>query len=371
MARCINRRRLSLALGLFAAGVVLGTSAQAQEDFYKGKQITILVGYPTGGGYDAYARLLARHLGRFVPGNPSVIVQNMPGAGSLRAVNYLYNVAPKDGTVIATFGSSMPMRALLGGNPSVQFDARKLTWLGSSSTLASDAYVLVIRADGPVKTIEDARRKGGKLLVLGASGPGSNSYDVPIILRDTIGLQYKMVTGYRGSSGLFLAMERGEIQGRTVNLTGIEAGRPNWLKPDSGYKILVQFGRKTRVSSLPNVPTARELALDSSALALIKLTEIPFEMARPFAAPPGVPAERAKALQTAFRDVQRDPQYLAEAKKMSLDISPIGPAEISEALVSIEKADPKHLDYLRKLYARAKGKGKGKNKNKNKNKSKH
>jgi len=350
-------RRASVAsfIGVAAMAInVLHARADAVEDFYKGKQVTIIVGYGSGGGYDVYARVLARHLGRFIPGNPTVIVQNMPGAGSLRAANYIYNVAPKDGTAIAMFSPAMPVRAILGGNASVKFDAEKLTWLGSSSSFANDAYMLVVRADGPNKTVEEARRPGGPPIVLGSSAPGSNSHDIPVLLHDALGLNVKMVTGYRGSAGLFLATERGEVQGRMVNLTGIKAVKPDWLKPDSGYKVLLQFGRKTRAADLKDVPTARELAANPSSLALIKLAEAPFEFSRPFAAPPGIPADRAKALQKAFQDVHRDPQFLADAQKADLDISPTGPQEVAEALAAIRTADPKHLDYLRKLYAAAK-----------------
>lgn len=345
----INRRR-AVTLGLFAAGALLVTAADAQEDFYKGKQINLIVGYGTGGGYDVYARLVGKHMARFIPGHPTIVVQNMPGAGSLRATNYIYNVAPKDGTAFAMFSSSMPVRSILGGNKSVQFDSLKLTWLGSSSSFAGDAYLLVIRTDAPGNTIEAVRRPDGPVLVLGGSGPGSSSYDIPVVLRDTIGLRYKMVSGYRGSADIFLAMERSEIQGRMVNLTGLKAVKPDWLKPGSGYKVLLQFGRKTRVGDLPDVPTARELALNPAARSLINLVEIPFELSRPFAAPPGVPADRAKILQTAFRNAHRDPKFLAEAKNLRLDISPIGPEKVLDALKSVEKGDPKHLDYLRKLY---------------------
>jgi tripartite-type tricarboxylate transporter receptor subunit TctC len=354
MATRLNRLCLNSALGLLTAGALLATSAEAQEDFYKGKQINLVVGYGTGGGYDVYARLVGKHIARFIPGSPTVVVQNMPGAGSLRAVNYIYNVAPKDGTAFAMFSSSMPVRSILGGNKSVQFDSLKLTWLGSSSSFEGDAYLLVVRADAPSKTIEEVRRADGPLLVIGSSGPGSSSYDIPAVLRDTIGLRYKMVSGYPGSADLFLAMERNETHARMVNLTGLKAVKADWLKPGSPYKILVQFGRKTRVGDLPDVPTARELALNASASDLINLVEVPFELSRPFAAPPGVPADRAKILQTAFRDAHRDPQFLAEAKNLDLDISPIGPDEVLNALKSVDKADRAHLDYLRKLYAGAK-----------------
>jgi tripartite-type tricarboxylate transporter receptor subunit TctC len=350
-----KQRCAAAGLGLLVAAAMLAAPAAAQEDFYKGKQVTLIVGYGTGGGYDVYARLVAKHMQRFIPGNPTVVVQNMPGAGSLRAVNYIYNVAPKDGTAFAMFSSSMPVRSILGGNKSVQFDSLKLTWLGSSSSFAGDAYLLAVRADSPSNTIEAVRRaEGSSLLVIGSSGPGSSSYDIPAVLRDTIGLRYKMVAGYPGSADLFLAMERKETEARMVNLTGLKAVRADWLKPGSPYKILVQFGRKTRIGDLPDVPTAQELALNDSARALINLVEIPFELSRPFAAPPGVPADRARILQTAFRDAHRDPQLIAEAKNLDLDISPIEPDGVLAALKSVDKADPNHLDYLRKLYAGAK-----------------
>jgi tripartite-type tricarboxylate transporter receptor subunit TctC len=354
MSQHIIPVRLGAAFGLLLSAAAVSTAANAQQDFYKGKQISLIVGYGTGGGYDVYARLVGKYLPRFIPGEPKVIVQNMPGAGSLRAVNYLYNISPKDGTAIGMFSSSMPVASILGGNSSVKFDSLKMTWLGSSSSFAGDAYLLVIRTDGPVKAIEDARRSSASPLVIGSSGPGSSSHDMPIVLHDTIGLQYKMVSGYPGSADLFLAMERGEIHARMVNLTGLKAVKPDWLKLGSPYKVLVQFGRKTRIGDLPDVPTARELALDDSARALINLVEIPFELSRPFAAPPGVPADRAKILQTAFLSAHRDPQFVEEATKLDLDISPIGPDEVLAALRSVEKGDPKHLEYLRKLYEAAK-----------------
>jgi|SRR5688572_8313898 tripartite-type tricarboxylate transporter receptor subunit TctC len=355
MVTRIQRRCTASGLVLLAATALLATPADAQENFYKGKTVNLVVGYGTGGGYDVYARLVAKHMARFIPGNPTVVVQNMPGAGSLRAVNYIYNVAPKDGTAFAMFSSSMPVRSILGGNKSVQFDSLKLTWLGSSSSFAGDAYLLAVRTDAPSNTIDAIRRaEGSSLLVIGSSGPGSSSYDIPAVLRDTIGLRYKMVSGYPGSADLFLAMERNETHARMVNLTGLKAVRADWLKPGSPYKILVQFGRKTRIADLPNVPTAQELALNASARELINLVEIPFELSRPFAAPPGVPAERAKILQTAFRDAHRDPQLIAEARNLDLDISPIGPDEVLAALKNVDKADPNHLEYLRKLYAGAK-----------------
>src|SRR5712691_7675806 len=298
--------------GVAAAALMLAALAASQAradtvaDFYRGKQVNLIVGYGPGGGYDLYARLVGRHLGRYIPGEPTVVVQNMPGAGSLRAVNYLYNVASRDGTTLAHFARNMPLIGLLGSNANAQFDPRRFVWLGSSSRFANDAYILIVRTDAPVKTIEEARRPGGPTLVLGGTADGATGGDVPRILQDALGLNMKLVLGYRDTAAVFLAMERGEVSGRTTDLSAIQSTRPDWLKPNGGYRLLVQFGRLTRHPNYPDVPTARELATTDSGRALIEFTETPLlTMARPFAAPPGVPADRAKALQTAFLAAHR------------------------------------------------------------------
>jgi tripartite-type tricarboxylate transporter receptor subunit TctC len=348
----VNRAAAALAALALAAAAA---RAETVAEFYKGRQVTLVVGYGPGGGYDVYARLVGRHIGRHIPGHPNVVVQNMPGAGSLRAANWLYNVAPKDGTAIAHFARNMPLLGMMGNNLNVQFDARKFTWLGSSSSFANDAYVLIVRGDSPAKTIEDARRAGGEPLVLGGTAEGATGNDVPIILRDTIGLNVKQVVGYPDSAAIFLAMERGEVHGRTVDLSSVRAIKPDWLRPDGGYRILVQFARATRLADLPDVPTARELAKNESSRALIELTELPYKLSRPFAAPPGVPADRAKALQAAFIATHKDKQYLEEAAKLNVDVSPVSAAELVRALDLIETAPPQLLDYLRRLFAESKG----------------
>src|SRR5215510_4723011 len=183
------RRSLGFAVAVALIAVLSVGRARAADvaDFYRGKQINLVVGYGPGGGYDVYARLVARHLGRHVPGNPAVVVQNMPGAGSLRAVNYLANTAPRDGSVIATFSRDMPLLGILG-NPNVRFDARTFTWLGSSSSYGNDSYLLFTRTDAQVKSIADARRPGGPPLVLGGTGEGASGNDVVSVLRDALGL---------------------------------------------------------------------------------------------------------------------------------------------------------------------------------------
>ena len=344
---------LACTMLVLTALFALPARADPVADFYKGKTVTLVVGYGPGGGYDVYARLVGRHLGRHIPGNPNVVVQNMPGAGSLRSVNWLNNLAPRDGTAIAHFARNMPLMGMLGANPNAQFDPRKLTWLGSSSSFANDAYILIVRKDIPVKTIDDARRPGGDPLVLGGTAEGATGNDVPIILRDTIGLNVKQVVGYPDSGAIFLAMERGEVHGRTTDLSSVKAIKPEWLKPGSGFHVLVQFARETRHPDFPNVPTARELARDEAKRLLIELTEI--QLSRPFAAPPGIPAVRAQALQRAFAATHRDPQDLADAEKQRVDVSPVTAAEVLAALKRIESAPQQQLDYLRRLFAESKG----------------
>jgi len=351
-SRCIAQVLLAGIVAL-AANAAL---ADAVADFYKGRQVNLVVGYGPGGGYDVYARLIARHLGRYIPGNPSIVVQNMPGAGSLRAVNYLANAAPKDGTVIATFARDMPLIAIIG-NPNARFDPRKLTWLGSSSSYGNDAYLLFTRTDARVTSIAEARRAGGPPLVLGGTAEGASGNDVSAVLRDALGLNLKMIAGYPDSNALFLAVDRKELDGRCVGLSAVQSTHAEWLRPGSGMHALVQFARATRHPEFPDVPTARELARNEAARALIELAEIPYALSRPFAAPPDVPEDRAAALAAAFLAVHRDAQYLDEAGRLKVDVSPIGGEEVARAISRIAAAPPELLDYMKKLLAENKGGG--------------
>jgi tripartite-type tricarboxylate transporter receptor subunit TctC len=347
-------RWFSAALLTIAALASSAAQADPVADFYKGKQIQLVVGYGPGGGNDVYARLLARHMGRHIPGNPGIVVQNMPGAGSLRAANYLYNVAPKDGTVFGTFARNMPLLSALGDNASVQFDPSNFTWLGSSSSYADDAYILFVRPDAAVNSIHDARRPDGPTLVLSGTAPGDTSADVPLLLRDALGLKVKLVMGYPDSNAMFMAAETKEVDGRVADLSSVASSRPHWLKP-GGMRALLQFARMSRHAAFPDVPTARELATSDADRTIIEISELPYRLTRPYAAPPGVPAERAKALQSAFMAVHKDPQYLDEAAKLKLDISPIDGAEILKVVEQIGKAPPAVLERIKRLQAENKG----------------
>jgi tripartite-type tricarboxylate transporter receptor subunit TctC len=339
-----------------AAALLMASQAGAQtaEELYQGKTLTLVVGNGPGGGFDVYARLLARHIGRYVPGRPSVVVQNMPGAGSLVAANYIYNVAPRDGTTFGLIARNMPLIGLLGQNPNVRFDPRKFTWLGSSSDFSDDAYVLIVRKDAPARSIGDASRPDGPLLVLGGTAAGGGSNDVPKILHDTIGINMRLVAGYRDSAAIYLAMENGEVEGRTTELSSLKSTRPGWLLPDSKFRILLQYARAMRLPTLSDVPTARELALNEQARGLIAFTEAPFSMAWPYAAPPELPRDRATALQEAFMAAHRDPQFLQEAKAIGVDVSPVSAADLLRTIEDMSRAPPATFDYIRRLLASGK-----------------
>ena len=350
-------RRVVFGLWLALAAIVSAAAdPNSAADFYRGKVITLFVGYGPGGGFDVMGRLLARHMGRHIPGHPSFVVQNMPGAGSLVLANYLYNRAPADGTQFGIIARNLPLIALVGGDANVRFDPRKFTWIGSSSDFSDDAYVLIVRKDSPVKTLADARRADGPPLVIGGTAEGSSSADVPKILQDTLGIRMKLILGYRDSAALFLAMENAEIAGRTVELSSVRATRPQWLEPNSDYRLLLMYARKQRDPQFPDVPTARELAPNPAARELIEFTESPLlTMAWPFVAPPGVPADRAAALQSAFMATSRDPDYLADAAKLKVPIEPVSAVDINRAIDTLAKASPKVFDYVRRLTVTKKG----------------
>lgn len=338
---------------LLVAAAAHSARADPVGDFYHGKDIQIYVGYGAGGGYDAYARLIARHLGRHVPGQPGVVVQNMPGAGSLRVANFIFNRAPNDGTAVATFGRDMTLLGLLGGNSNVQFDPRQFTWLGSPSSEQNDAYILWTRKDARVKSLAEARVPGGPPLLLGGTADGSTETDIALLMQHTAGLNVKIIAGYPDSNAINIALERGELEGRFIGLSAVASTQPAWLQPGSVMQPLLQFARATRHPLLPNTPTARELAYDERGRQLIELAEIPYMLSRPYVMPPNVPVDRAKAMQAAFADVCQDPEFLADAAKMQVDVSPVGPQDALRMLDRLADAPPDLKEEIRKLEAKS------------------
>jgi tripartite-type tricarboxylate transporter receptor subunit TctC len=321
--------------------------AQPVEEFYSKQTVTIIVSFNAGGGNDIYCRLIARFLGKYIPGKPNVIVQNMPGAASIRATNYVWQAAPKDGTVVANIQRTVPLHAALGKE--FTFDIRKFTWLGSSSSFADDAYVLFVRTDAEVKTIDDLRKPGGKPLVVSGTAPGSTSADVPVLMREILGLNFKIIHGYADSPAEIIAIERKEVDGRISTLSSVRAARSEWLKPESTIRPMIQYARETRLAELPGIPTARELARSDEERQLLEISELSYKFGRPFIAPPGVPRDRAKALQDAFLAAHKDPEFLAEAAKLQLDISPIGADEVFAYMKRFDSAPPDLLARIKKI----------------------
>jgi tripartite-type tricarboxylate transporter receptor subunit TctC len=340
--------RLAAAL-LTIATLTPQAQADAVSDFYKGKRLNLVIGYGPGGGYDTYGRVISQHIGKHIPGNPTVIVQNMPGAGSLKAANFIYSAAPKDGLTIGIFARNMPLLGLLKTDQNVQFDPRKFTWLGSSSSFANDAYLLLVRRDATVKSIEEAREPGGPPLLLGSTAEGTSSDAMPVVLKEMLGFNIKQISGYTDSGQLFLAMERNEIEGRTVGLSAVRANKPDWIKPGGSMQVLVVFGRATRHPDFPNAPTARELARSDKDRALIEVLEVPYTLSRPFVAPPDLPADRAKALQEAFMATHKDPEYIRDAERLGIDVSPIDGNAVLKLIDNISKTPPEQLKSIEKL----------------------
>jgi tripartite-type tricarboxylate transporter receptor subunit TctC len=296
------------------------TAAQTVEQFYKGRTITLYVASAPGGINDLTARLIAKHLPNSVAGKPTVVVQNLTGANGLALANRLYVNAEKDGSVIAILERGTPQLAVQG-DPNVRFDPLKLTWLGSVSSYANDAYLLQVNASFPAKSVADLRKPGAPAR-LGTTGAGATNLIFSIISKDVLGLNVQIVRGYPGASAVFLAQQRGEVDGQINGLSAIKAGQMS-LWQAGAFRPLVAFSRTTRLPELPDVPIARELTQDPKALSLIAFAEAPFFIALPIAAPPDLPPDRAKALQMAFMDMSRDPAFVADAQKLGLDVSPI------------------------------------------------
>jgi tripartite-type tricarboxylate transporter receptor subunit TctC len=320
-----NRTALLLLVSGLCCGLQAPQRAAAQsiESFYRGRTVTMLVGTSPGGINDISARLVARHLSRFLPGNPTIVVQNNPGGGGLVTANRLYVNSDKDGSVLAKLERAVPQLAIQG-HSNAQFDPAKFTWLGSLSSYANDAYLMLVNANHAAKTVADLKTTRA---VLGADNAASSNLIFAVIAKEVLGLNVSIVRGYTGAAPLFLAMQRGELDGQMVGLSSVRTGqRDLWTK--GAFRPLMAFGRDHRHPEFADMPVGRELAGDSDARALIEFAELPFFMALPFAAPPGLPPDRAKALQTAFMAMCRDTAFIEEAETLGIDMSPIDGAAI-------------------------------------------
>lgn len=331
---------VAFALAFAVGGAGIGR-AQGVDEFYKGKQVNIFVGSAPGGGYDLYGRLLSRHLGRHIPGNPTVIVNNMPGAGQTRAAAQVMLVAPKDGTAIAAVSSGALMTPLLGG-PKIQFDPSKFLFLGSAT---QDAYVCVARAGAAAKTIQDTAHTE---IIIG--GSGGSTRDHPKLLNEVLGLKVKLITGYPGTKEIILAMEKGEVDGLCgiahANITAqysdqLNRGVIRWLVQESvtPHPELAKLG----------VPMATSLAKTPEDRQVLELSYSRGLLGRPYVIAPEVPADRVAALQKAFMDSMRDPALIADANKIKAELSPINGIEAKAVLTRAFATPPVVAERAKKL----------------------
>ena len=316
-----------LATGLLSAMVVAGgASAQPADQFYKGKTLTILSGHSAGGAYSAYARLLERHMGRHIPGNPTTVLKFMEGATGLTLANWLYNVGPKDGLSFGIFHERIGLEPLVSPQ-GANFDGRKFTWIGSA---AKQTSVCFTRPESKVKSVADARNLA---IPVGASAAAGSDSVMPRMMNAMLGTKFQIILGY-GGNDISLAVERGEVEGRCgFGWASLKTTRPDWAEQRK-INLIAQFSYKPH-PELKDVPLMMDLVTkedDKRALQLIFATQ---EMGRPFAAPPGVPADRVTALRKAFLETLKDPAFMAEAKKLDLEIEPITGEEITELLVDL------------------------------------
>lgn len=323
-----------------AAAITVAVSDPGRADsaaaFYEGKTVSVIVGTSPGGGYDGYSRLLARHIGRHIPGNPNVVVKNMPGAGGLVAANHLYTAAPKDGTVFGTFPRGITMTPLMDHDDAVEFEAPLFNWIGSLNKAVS---VCVTWHESAVKKWEDLR---GSQLVLGAAGgPRTGDYMFPAVLNKMLDAKLKVISGYPGSSELVLAIERGEVDGRCGwSWSSLKSRKADWVR-DGKVNVLLQLALEKH-PDLPNVPLVMDLAETDEQRGVLKLIFARQSMGRPFAAPPGVPEDRVRALRAAFEAAVKDPAFLADAKKSRLEINTM-PGEAVNALLRSVYATPEEF----------------------------
>jgi tripartite-type tricarboxylate transporter receptor subunit TctC len=329
------------------ATMALSVTASAQQPFYQGKQITMVVGSAPSGGYDLYARLLARHWPQLIPGNPNFVVQNMDGAGSLVATNFLANTAPKDGTTIGAVQNHMgfePLLGMTGPRDNIRFKAQELNWIGSA---AKEVPVVVVWHETPVKTFDDTFKQE---VLMGSSGIATADSVYANVLNAILGTKFKIIAGYKSQGELGAAMERGEIAGRAGWFTSsLMSTRSDWVR-DNKVRVLVQVALEKH-PDFPDVPLALEWAKSEEAKPQLEFSLAWLLMGRPYLAPPGVPAERVKLLRDTFMQALASPGLQEEAKKLKLEISPMNGVEIDTLLAKYYKTPPEVIEKVRKIVA--------------------
>ncbi|HTI88843.1 MAG TPA: tripartite tricarboxylate transporter substrate-binding protein [Alphaproteobacteria bacterium] len=317
---------------LSAGPATAQNAAQSVESFYKGRTVDMVVGSDAATEYTRDARLLIAHMAQYIPGKPTIIVKNMPGASSIKAANYLYRIAPKDGSVMAIVNKGVPMyeATKLQG---VDYTSADFGWIGSMSKTNS---VVVTWKTSPVKTIADARRAEAKIGAIGLSGTMAG---YPFLMNATLGTKFKVIAGYTGSAAVNLAMERGEVDGRgTYSWDFFKSDNPNW-RAEKKYNLLVQIGFE-KEPDLPDVPLLTELARDDKQRAVFELISIDSMIARPVLAPPAIPEERLAALRAAFDKAMKDPELLRDAAKMQSTVAPVPGTEVATLVKRVVSVTP-------------------------------
>ncbi len=324
---------------MLAASVVLTTTAaHAQQDF-AGKTIRLYIGTGPGGGYDTYGRLVARHIGRHIPGNPSVLPQNMPGASSLTLTNFLFNTAPRDGTAIGIINQAMPTEQYLDvGN--TNYDAQKFNWIGR---VTSAVEMAIVWHTVPVQTVEDVRRRE---TIMGGTGPTSGTVFEPYLLDNLAGMKFKVITGFNGTSEIALAMERGEIEGSATPLESLTSYRADWVR-DHKIRILVQY-TAVRDPEVSDIPTMVELGQTEEARQILGYYASAAEVGRSIVAPPGMAPETARMLRRAFDEMLRDPVFLDEVKRTGIQLKPMSGERLQDLIVQVAKFPPALIEKARR-----------------------
>jgi tripartite-type tricarboxylate transporter receptor subunit TctC len=332
-------RRLLLTIGALTAFATSAT-AQSVADFYKGKTIRMVVGIDVGSGYDVNARLLARHLVNHIPGNPAIVVQNQPGAGSATMTAQLYASGPFDGTVIGAAFAGLPTYPLFTPAAATRFDLTRLNWLGNTNR---ETHVTYVWHKSPVQSFDQLRTNE---LIMGAQAPGSSQVDFPLVANALFGLKHKVITGYGSTAKINLAMESGEVHGAIAALTSVRTLSSQWLA-EKKIKIITQWALRTN-PNLPGVPNAFDLAKSDEDRAAMQLIMARLDVGRPFFLPQNVPADRVAALRAAFDKTMKDPAYLAEVTKLKIDVDPMTGANLAAFVAHVLKTPDATVARVRK-----------------------
>jgi tripartite-type tricarboxylate transporter receptor subunit TctC len=336
-------RRADMAAALFAILAAAGSSAEAQtpEQFYRGKSIDLVIGFPPGGSNDVNARLLGRHLGKHIPGNPTVVSRNTPGAGSFLAMNQVFNVAAKDGTVFCIGSPTAALDEKLG-TQGVRFKTAEMNWIGRIDSLVNIVFTW---KTSKVKTFADAQKYE---VTLAGTGVGSTVSIYPTVMNNVFGTKFKLVMGYRGSNEAMLAVERGEVEGHSTSWNAVKFAHSDWIR-DKDISIFVQFAIKRHVE-LPDIPTAVDLARNDEERKILSAIMAAAEVGTGFFTTPGVPADRLLALRHAFDETMKDPEFLSEANRINLTVGPMTGEELQKLVVDVSNLPPDLLEKVRAAY---------------------